>query len=391
VRSKLDEFPGVFISLGQPISHRLDHLLSGVEAQLAIKIYGERLHILRQKAEEVRAVVGTVPGVTDLFVEPQIEIPKLRIDLDREDMAFYGLTAEQVVDFVNAAFNGVIVGQVIYGPAKYDVVVKLSDEQERDIDQVMDLQMVNLMGEYIPLRELAYLRKDKGPSTIMREDLSRRVVIQCNTAGRDLGSMVAQIQKEIKEQVELPEGYRIDYGGQFKSQRRAMGSLTFWLVVISAGIFFLLFIGLGSIRLSLVVMLNLPLALAGGVASVALTGGVLSVSSAVGFILLFGIAIRNGIILVGHINNLRREGLDLQDAVRQGASERLSPVLMTALSTGLGMLPLALAAGSGAEIQKPLAIVILGGMLTSTLLTLIVIPAVYTLVEQTTKTLRGET
>jgi Cu/Ag efflux pump CusA len=391
IRAKLKEFPGVAVSIGQPISHRIDHLLSGVQAQVAIKIFGPSIPILREKAEEVRAAIQGVPGVTDLFVEPQIDIPQLRIDLDRDDLALYGFSAEEVVDFINAAFTGKVVGQVASGPVQYSVLVRLKDAERENLDQIQELRMENKLGEFVPLKELAQLRKRKGPGTILREDLSRRIVVQCNAAGRDLGSIVSDIQERVKK-VKLPEGYYVTYGGQFESESRAMRSLTIQLAFIIAGIFVLLFFGIGSVRLALMVMVNIPLALVGGVAAVYLLGGrVLSVSSAVGFVLLFGIAIRNGIILVGHINDLRfKEGVELFEAVRRGSLERISPVLMTALSTGLGMLPLALAGGSGAEIQKPMAAVILGGMLTSTFLTLVVLPALYTLVEKSFLELKRE-
>jgi CzcA family heavy metal efflux pump len=383
IRKKLVDFPGLSVSIGQPISHRLDHLLSGVQAQIAVKIFGPSLAVLREKAEEVRAAAEKVPGVADLMVEPQVEIPKLRIDLDREGLALYGFTALEVVDFANVAFNGKVVGQVVSGPMKYDVLVRLKDEERENIDRILELRMENQLGEFVPLKELANIYKRSGPSTILRENMQRRIVVQCNVRGRDLGSTASEIEARVRESAKLPEGYSIAYGGQWESRKQAMHSLTFQLIFVIAGMFFLLFFGLGSIRLSVMVLLNIPLAVMGGVASVYLSSGVLSVSSAVGFILLFGIAIRNGIILLGHINDLRfKEGMELVEATRKGAMERISPVLMTAISTGLGMLPLAVASGSGAEIQKPLATVIMGGMFTSTLLTLIVLPALYVLAEK---------
>jgi CzcA family heavy metal efflux pump len=389
VRAKLEEFPGVAMSIGQPISHRLDHLLSGVEAQVAVKIFGPRLSVLRDKAEEVRAVMAGVEGTGDLFVEPQVEVPTLRVDIDREALAIYGLTAEEVVEFVNAAFNGEEAGQVLRGPVAYDVLVRLGGWEGRSVEEALELRMQTQLGESVPLKEVALIRRRQGPSVILREDLSRRIVVQCNAVGRDLGSVVREVRERVAEQVELPEGYFLVYGGQAESGEEAMRSLALQLVFVVAGIFVLLFFGLGSIRLALVVMLNIPLALVGGVAAVWATGGVASVSSAVGFILLFGIAVRNGIILVGHINDLRaQEGLELFEAVRRGAQERIGPVLMTALSTGLGMLPLALSRGSGAEIQRPLAIVMIGGMITATLLTLVVLPALYALVERAAEVLR---
>lgn len=388
MREKLSQFPGVTVSIGQPIQHRIDHLLSGVTAQVAMKVFGPDLDILRQKAQEVAAVVSTVPGVADLQVEPQvlIEIPQLNINIKREAASRYGLTVQDISHFIETAFNGEVVSQVILEQRQYDLVVLIDDENRGKIDRIENLRIATPAGPNVPLKRVADVTVGLGPNTINRENVSRRIVIQSNVQNRDLGSFVEEVQERVAAQVDFPEGYFITYGGQFESQQRATRLLLIEMVFVIAAIFILLHMSMGSWKVALLVMVNLPLALVGGIFSVMLSGGILSVSSLVGFILLFGIAVRNGIILVTHINDLRfREGRSLIEAILEGAGDRVSPVLMTALTTGLGLLPLALSTGSGAELQKPLAIVIVGGMITSTILTLLSMPVFYYLMER-----RGE-
>ncbi|MCH7761046.1 efflux RND transporter permease subunit [candidate division TA06 bacterium] len=386
IRERLGHFPGVVIAIGQPIQHRLDHMLSGVNAQVALKLFGSDLDILRAKAKEIEAVVAQVEGVEDLAVEQQVEIPQLQFKIDREAAARYGLSVGKLAHFIESAFNGEVVSQIIQGQRQYDLFLRLDEKSFGDLEKIKNLRVKTPTGPRVPLGRLANIHMAKGPNTINRENVSRRIVIQCNVSGRDLGGFVEEIQRRISEQVTLPEGYFITYGGQFESQQRAMRQLMTQAVFIIIAMFLLLHISLGSTRTAFVVMLNLPLALVGGVFSVFLSGGTLSVSSLVGFILLFGIAVRNGIILITHTNDLREtEGMGLREAVLLGAEHRVSPVLMTALTTGLGMLPLALASGSGAEIQKPLAIVIVGGLMSSMFLTLLVLPVFYYMIER-----RGE-
>ncbi len=377
------KFPGVVVTVGQPLQHRLDHLLSGVSAQVAMKLFGSDLSILRTKAEEIRSVVAQVPGVADLQVEQQVQVPQLQIQVDRPAAARYGLGVADITHFTEAAFNGEVVSQVLQGQRQYNLFVRLDEASIQDIDKIRNMQLRTSTGGLVSLKQVTDIRIGYGPNTINRENVSRRIVIQCNVQGRDLGSFIADVQKAINENVKLPEGYFLTYGGQFESQQEAQKLILIQSGFVLIGVFILLYLAMHSIRLSLLVMLNLPFALIGGVISVFLSGGVMSIPSMVGFILLFGIAVRNGIILVTHINYLRNnEGLPLYEAIIKGAEERISPVLMTALAAGLGMLPLAIAHGSGAELQKPLAIVIVGGMVTSTLLTLLVLPALYYLVER---------
>ena len=376
-----ENFPGVIVSVGQPIQHRLDHLLSGVSAQVALKLFGPDLDTLRQKAEEIRSVISEIPGVADLWIEQQVQVEQLQIRVKRLEAARYGLRVEDVTHFTESAFKGEAVSQVIQGQRQYALVVRVDPTLVKTVESVGDLKLRTPSGTFVQLKQVADVGYGFGPNTINRENVSRRIVIQCNVQNRDLGNFIAQVQREINANIDLPEAYFLTYGGQFESQQAAQKRILIQTGFVLVGICILLYLAMDSIRLSLLVMLNLPLALIGGVVSVFLTGGVLSIPSMVGFILLFGIAVRNGIILVTHINTLRAEGMPLSDAVMKGAEERISPVLMTALTTGLGMLPLALAHGSGAELQKPLAIVISGGMITSTLLTLLVLPVLYYIVE----------
>ena len=377
MRRVLAQFPGMMISISQPIAHRLDHMLSGVRAQIAVKLFGPDLETLRRKAEEIREIAATLPGVVDLQIEPQVMIPHVAVRVRREAAARLGLKAGEITAFVHTALNGEVVGQVIEGQRRFDLLVRVTDESRKNIDALRDLRIATPAHGRVPLRAVADVQYERGPNTINRENVSRRLAIQCNVAGRDLGRVVKEIARRITGDIELPEGYFVTYGGQFESQRRAMGRLSVQLLLIVVGIFLVLFGTFSSARIAGTMMLNLPLALVGGVVGVFLSGGTISVSSMVGFILLFGIAVRNGIILISHINDLAREGIPFREAILRGAEERIAPVLMTALSTSLGMIPLALRGGSGAEIQKPLALVIFGGMLTSTVLTLIVLPAVY--------------
>ncbi|MFB3099844.1 MAG: efflux RND transporter permease subunit, partial [Gammaproteobacteria bacterium] len=385
MREKMAQFPGINVSIGQPIQHRIDHLLSGVTAQVAIKIFGPDLNMLRQKAQEVADVISGIQGVADLQVEPQvlIEIPQLQIDINRKEAARYGLTVQDIAHFIETAFNGEVVSQVVLGQRQYDLVVMLDDENRNNIDRIENLRIATPSGPKVPLKRVADITVSMGPNTINRENVSRRIVVQCNVQDRDLGSTVKEIQERVAQQVDFPQGYFITYGGQFESQQRATRLLLIETGFILIAIFILLQMSMGTWKLALLVMLNLPLALVGGILSVFISGGVLSVPSLVGFILLFGIAVRNGIILVTHINDLRfQEDKTLIDAILEGAGDRISPVLMTALTTGLGLLPLALSTGSGAELQKPLAIVIVGGMVTSTILTLVALPVFYYLLER---------
>jgi CzcA family heavy metal efflux pump len=381
IRDKMEAFPGVASTVGQPIQHRLDHLLSGVNAQVAIKVFGEDLSELRRLANEVAAVMAEVPGAADLQVEPQINIPEIRVAADRTAAARYGMTAQDVSHVVQAAFNGEVATRVIDGRRQYDMVLVLEQGARERYDDIGGLLVNTPDGSLVPLASLADVRPALAPNTINRESVSRRIVIQSNVQGRDVGSFVTEVQKRIAERVDFPQGYYVSFGGQFESQQRAFRQLLLQSAFVILGIFVLLLMSSGSAREALLIMLNLPFAVVGGVAAVFMSGGVLSVPSIVGFILLFGIAVRNGIIMISHANTLRGQGLTIHHAIRRAADERVIPVLMTALAAGLGMLPLAVSSGSGAELLRPLAVVILGGMATSTVLTLLVLPVLYEIAE----------
>ena len=383
-------FPGIMVSVGQPIQHRLDHLLSGVNAQVAIKLFGPDLNQLRQKAEQIHRVMLDVDGVTDLQVEQQVQVEQLQIKVDRLAAARYGLSVKDVNHFVESAFKGEVISQILQGQRQYDMVMRVDPSFVNQINKIAKLKIRASGGHLVPLEQVAEVQTDYGPNTINRENVSRRIVIQCNVQKRDLASFVTEVQTQIQRRVSLTDGYFVTYGGQFESQQAAQKRILIQTGGVLVGIFILLYLAMNSVRLSLLVMLNLPLALIGGIISVFFSSGILSIPSMVGFILLFGIAVRNGIILTSHINDLRSEGLPLYEAILKGAEERISPVLMTALTTGLGMLPLALADGSGAELQKPLAIVISGGMVTATMLTLLVLPILYYMVESNGDSERAE-
>ena len=379
VRENLGRIPALDLEVGQPISHRIDHLLSGTRAQIAVKVFGPDLATLRAKAADVRVAMAAVPGIVDLVVEPQVGVPQIQIVLDRRAAAPLGVRAEDLAETVETAFSGHVVSQVLEEHRSFDVLVRLDESARRSIDTLRSTLIDTATGARVPIAQVAEVRLDQGPNTINRENVQRRIVIQANVAGRDLGSVIADVRSAVAARVGLPSGYWVQYGGQFESQERAARQITVFALAAVAGIFLLLYVALNSARLAALVMANLPLALIGGVVMVFLSGGTLSIASLIGFIALFGIATRNGIMLITHYRHLRdEEGVGLHDAVSRGSLERLSPILMTALVTGIGLVPLALGAGEpGKEIQQPMALVILGGIVTSTVLNMLVIPALY--------------
>src|SRR5215204_5239919 len=379
VRQKLAQIPGVESEVGQPISHRIDHLLSGTRAQIAIKLFGADLATLRTKANEIRDAMAGVDGIVDLLVEPQVGVPQVQINMNRQSAAAVGLRAEDLAEAVDTAFNGHVASQVLEEQRTYDVLVRFNDSARQSIESINRTLIDTPTGAKVPIGQIAEIRLDQGPNTINRENVQRRIIIQANVADRDLGSVIADVRENIGKNVALPQGYFVQYGGQFEAQEKASTQILLLSIVAIAGIFLLLFIALGSVRAAALVMANLPLALIGGVVMVFLAGGTLSIASLVGFITLFGIATRNGIMLISHYQHLMDfEGKSFREAIVQGSMERLSPILMTALVTGIGLVPLALGAGEpGKEIQQPMAVVILGGIVTSTLLNMIVIPALF--------------
>lgn len=379
VRQKLAQIPGVEAEVGQPISHRIDHLLSGTRAQIAIKLFGPDLATLRNKAGEIRDQMSKVEGIVDLIVEPQVGVPQVQINMKRAEAAAVGLRAEDLAEAVDTAFNGHVASQVLEDQKTYDVLVKFQDSSRESIESISRTLIDTPTGAKVPIAQVAEVRVDQGPNTINRENVQRRIIIQANVADRDLGSVINDVRSAIGTNVNLPQGYFVQYGGQFEAQENASRLITLLSIVAIGGIFLLLFIALKSARAAVLVMANLPLALIGGVVMVFLSGGTLSIASLVGFITLFGIATRNGIMLISHYQHLMdEEGVGFRDAIVQGSMERLSPILMTALVTGVGLIPLAIGVGEpGKEIQQPMAVVILGGIVTSTFLNMIVIPALY--------------
>ena len=379
VRQNMEQIPGVVSEVGQPISHRMDHLLSGVRAQIAIKLFGPDLVTLRNKAEEIRKQMETVPGVVDLLVEPQTGVPQVQVNLNRQAAGALGVRAQDLAETVDAAFNGEAVSQVLENQRTFDLIVRFDDASRRSAETIASTLIDTPTGAKVPLSQVADVRIDQGPNTINRENVQRRIIIQSNVAGRDLGSVIDEIRQKITHNVALPEGYFVQYGGQFEAQEEAARKIAIMSIVAIAGIFLLLYLALDSMKLALLVMANLPLALIGGVVMVFLSGGTLSIASLIGFITLFGIATRNGIMLVTHYQHLiHEENVPFREAIVRGSLERLSPILMTALVTAVGLIPLALGVNQpGKEIQQPMAVVILGGIVTSTFLNMIVIPPLY--------------
>jgi CzcA family heavy metal efflux pump len=378
LRREFSAIPGTNVTIGQPIGHRIDHMLSGTRANIAVKIFGPDLYELRQVGSQVRDVMQTVPGVADLQLEQQMDVPQLRIRADRGALGRYGMTVGQLAEAIDIAFNGERVSQVLEEGRSFDLVVRFPEELRANAEAISGVMFDTPTGQKVPLSQLAQITVDRGPNTISREDVQRKIVVQANVAGRDLGSTVADIQAAVGERVTLPAGYHLIYGGQFESQEEATRTLGMLSVISIAAIFLILFAEFRSGRTAALVMANLPLALIGGVIAVLLTGRVVSIASLVGFVTLFGIATRNGILLVAHYRQLLSEGVSFREAVVRGSLERLSPILMTALTAGLALIPLALGGGEpGNELQTPMAIVILGGLLSATALNMLVLPALY--------------
>jgi len=380
LRREFSMLPGMTITIGQPIGHRIDHMLSGTRANIAVKIFGDDLGELRRLGTQIEAVMRDVPGVVDLAREQQADIPFARVRFDRAAIARHGLRIRDVARVLEVASGVHVVSEVMDGQAVFELVVRFDPVQVQTIEDLRETLVLTPHGERLPLRMLADVRRDRGPNEIGREGVQRKLVVSCNVAERDVGSVVGDIQRAIEASVPLPRGYRVAYGGQFESAEGAMETLVLAGAAAIAGMLALLWFAFRSGRDALLVMSNLPLALIGGVAGVYLEGGVLSVASLVGFITLFGIATRNGIMLVSHIRHLVHEAgvTDMDEAVRRGAMERLVPILMTALAAGLGLVPLALAGGQpGSEIQAPMAVVILCGLVSSTALNMFVVPAMY--------------
>ncbi len=382
VRAKLGEIKGANIEIGQPISHRIDAMLSGTQANIAVKLFGPDLNRLFAIGSRIRAAVQDVEGVADLALEQQIERPQLQIYPKRDMLMKYGITLPEFSEFINVALAGRVVSQVNEGGKVFDLTVKVDDAARETMDAIGELTM-DANGRKVPLHYVADILPLAGPNTINRENVQRKIVVSANVAGRDLKGVVNDIRKRVEEVVVLPEGYHVEYGGQFESEEAASRTLFLTSLISMLLIFLILFHEFRSVPLSGIIMLNLPLAIIGGVICIWLTSGVISIPSIIGFISLFGIATRNGILLVSHYNHLLAQGNGLYESIVQGSLDRLNPILMTALTSALALIPLALGGDlPGNEIQSPMAQVILGGLLSSTLLNGFVVPIVYYLLKR---------
>ncbi|KAF5066370.1 Cobalt-zinc-cadmium resistance protein CzcA [anaerobic digester metagenome] len=377
IREKMKVLPGVNIEIGQPISHRIDAMLSGTRANIAIKLFGTDLNKMFALGNEIKESIQNVEGVADLNVEQQVERPQLKIEPKRELLAKYGISLPEFAEIINVMLAGEVVSQVYEGNKAFDLTLKVNEDSRATADRIKNL-IVDANGRKIPLGNIAEISSSTGPNTINRENVVRKIVISANVAGRDLRGVVNDIQKTVKEDIILPEGYHIEYGGQFESEQAASQTLLITSIFSIMVIFLLLFAQFRSINQASVILLNLPLALIGGVFAIYFTSGIISIPALIGFISLFGIATRNGMLLISRYNDLQAEGHSKFDSVMHGSLDRLNPILMTALSSGLALTPLALGGSlPGNEIQSPMAIVILGGLFTSTLLNGFIIPIMY--------------
>jgi Cu/Ag efflux pump CusA len=380
IRARLSLLPGVNITIGQPISHRIDHMLSGTRANLAIKIFGEDLQQLRDLGAQVQAAAQGIEGLVDLSAEQQTDIPTVRVNFDRAALGRYGLQSGTAAEALETALVGREVGQILEGQIAVPLVIRYPQADKPDLQAIRDTPLRSTSGGRVPVSAVADVREDRSPNFISRENVQRKITVTANVAGRDLGSVVKDVQNAVGSRLTLPTGYRIEYSGQFESSEQA-ASLLLWLsIAVVIAMFFILAAAFGSGGLAALIMVNLPLALIGGIAGVFVSGGVLSIASIIGLIALLGIAARNGIMLVSHIEYLRHEEgvTDLRHAVVQGSIDRVVPILMTALCTGLALVPVALGAGEpGSEIQAPMATVIIFGLISSTALNMLVVPAAY--------------
>ncbi len=378
LRADLNGFPGTSVTVGQPIGHRIDHMLSGTRAAIAVNLFGPQLQPLRDIAAEIETVAGDVPGLVDIAAEQQADVPQLQIRVDRRAMARYGATPGSLTAAVDVAFQGEEVSLIREGQRAFDLVVRYSDEHRADADAIAGTLVTTPAGATVPLSQLASVVPARGPNTISRENVQRKITISANVAGRDVVSAVTELQDRVAAGVGLPQGYSVQYGGQFESGQAATRRIAVLSFFSIAAIFLVLLKAFRDVRTATLLMANLPLALAGGVAAVLLIGGTINVATLVGFITLFGIAVRNGILLVSRYQQLCADGLPLVRSIRRGSAERLSPIVMTALTTGLALIPLAMGIGEpGKEIQAPLAVVVLGGLITSTFLNMFIIPALF--------------
>lgn len=371
------EIPGAIFSFSQPIELRVAELISGVRSDIAIKLFGDDLETLKKTADEISASVGQVNGAEDVKVEATSGLPQLQIKPDRAAIARYGINVEDVNDVVESIVAGKDAGLVYEGEQRYRVVVRLSDEAGRDVETIKNLHVAAPNGARIPLSQIAAVTLVEGPAQISREATRRRIGVELNVRGRDIGGFVQEAQDRIAKDVQIPPGYYITWGGQFENLQRATGRLLIVVPLALFLIFVLLFTTFNSIKQAAIIYTSIPMAVVGGVLALALTGLPFSISAGVGFIALFGVAVLDGVVMISYINQLREEGRSVIQSVREGAEARLRPILMTAMVATLGFVPMAIASGAGAEVQRPLATVVIGGLLVSTVLKLLILPMLY--------------
>ncbi|BAU04390.1 MULTISPECIES: efflux RND transporter permease subunit [Nostocales] len=377
LREEFAKLPGVAPNIGGFISHRMDEVLSGVRSAIAVKIFGPDLEQLRTVGQQVDDVMKTVNGIVDLQLEPQIPIEQIQIKFNRPAASRYGLTVGKLSEIIETALNGRVVSQVLEKQQTFDLAVWLKPDARQNLDTIRNLLVDTPNGQKIPLAQVATIENGTGPNTINRENVSRLIVVSANANGRDLRSIVNEIQAKVKQQVQIPAGYYIQYAGQFEAEERATQNILISSAIAFVAITVIMYLSVKSIPSTTMIMINLPLALVGGVFSVALTGGVISIASLVGFVTLFGVATRNGLLLVDNYNTKFAEGIPVKEVLIKGSMERLNAILMTAFTSALGLAPLVVESGPGKEILQPLSIVVLGGLFTSTALTLMVLPALY--------------
>nr|WP_252731675.1 CusA/CzcA family heavy metal efflux RND transporter [Psychrosphaera sp. F3M07] len=373
----LEQYPGLLLNFSQPIATRVDELLSGVKAQLAIKLFGPELDVLAAKGKEIESLIKTIEGTRDVAMEQITGEAQLVIEPNRQELSRFGLAVGDIMNLVKDGIGGVAAGQIINGNERYDIYVRLQDNYRNNIEAISDIRLRSPSGAWVRLGDVASVSYQSGAPQVRRDDVQRRVVIQANVQGRDMGSVVADIEAQISKEVALPAGYSVDIGGQFENQQRAQKRLSIVVPISLALIALLLYFAFGSVGQALLILVNVPLAVIGGVFALYMTDQYLSVPSAIGFITLFGVAVLNGVVMVESINQRIADGLDSSKAVFEGATSRLRPVLMTAITSALGLIPMLMSDGVGAEIQRPLATVIVGGLVTATLLTLFVLPVLY--------------
>ncbi|WP_340111682.1 efflux RND transporter permease subunit [Maribellus mangrovi] len=378
VRSKLSGIPGIAFTVGQPLGHRIDHMLSGTRANIAIKLFGSDLNRMFQIGNEIKSHIVDIDGLVDVNVEQQVEIPQIQIRPNRDMLAFYGISIHEFNKFVDVALGGEKMADIYEGQQTYDLILRYNTDYTEQLEGIKNVLIDTHDDKKVPLSEVAEIVSASGPNSISRENVKRKLVVSANVAGRDLHSVVEEIKQSVNENIDLPEGYRVEYGGQFESEEKASRMLLLTSIAALFVIFLLLFQEFKNFKLAGIILLNLPLALIGGIFAIMLTSGMLSIPAIIGFITLFGIATRNGILLVSRYQSLEQQGEKLYDTLVHGSKDRLLPILMTALTAALALIPLAVNGDlPGNEIQSPMAQVILGGLLTSTILNIYVVPIVY--------------